>query len=250
MKTRTLVLAGLLSFVGFVLVSAPIATLWPRVADRLPALNLSGLSGSVFDGEAAAASVGGRVIGRPLQWSFSPWSLVSARLGYRVAGTLDGLVYEGRVAKSLSGATVVEALQASGSLRGLLALTGDVGLPVDGDVTVDVDTLKLVDGFPQRATATINLGGLRMRFGPQPQSLGDFALDVKTEADVIVARVSPTAGPLDVGGELRLMADRSYEVDLKVKAKPDAPPEVQNLVRTLGQADTDGYFRIKQRAQL
>lgn len=250
MKTRTLLLAGLLSFAGFVIVGAPVATLWPRVADKLPALALSGLSGSVFEGEAAAVSVGGRIVGRPLHWSFSPWSLVSAKLGYRIAGTLDGLTYEGRVAKSLSGATIIDAMQASGSLRGLLALSGDGGLPLDGDVTADVDTLTLVDQFPKRATATVSVGRLRMAFGPQPQSLGDFVLDVKTEADVIVARVSPTAGPLDVGGELRLMADRSYEVDLKVKARPEAPAEVQNLVRTLGQPDTDGYFRIKQRAQL
>lgn len=250
MKTRTLILTGVASFVGFLIAAAPVAAIWPRVAGQVPALNLSGLSGTVFEGEASAASVGGRIVGRPLHWTFSPWSLLAAQLGYRVAGSLDGLIYEGRVAKSLSGATLVDTMLASGSLKGLLALTGDVGLPLDGEVDAEIDSLKLVGGFPQRVSATIRVGGVRLRLGPNPDALGDFTLDVKTEADVIVARVSPTAGPLDVGGELRLLADRSYEVDLKVKAKPEAPPSVQNLVRTLGQADTDGYFRIKQRAQL
>lgn len=250
MKARTLILAGALSFVGFAIALAPVATLWPRVAERLPMLSLAGLSGTVLNGEAAAASVAGRSVGRPLHWSFSPLALAGATLGYRVDGSLDGLRYEGRVARSLTGATRVDDLEASGSLRGLLALSGDTGLPLDGEVQLDLDHLKLVDGFPQRLTATLAIRGLRMAFGPEPPVLGDFALDVKTEADVIVARVTPTAGPLDVGGELRLMADRSYEIDLKVKAKPEAAPAVQNLVRTLGPVDTDGYFRIKQRAQL
>lgn len=248
MKTRTLVLVGLFSFVGFVVASAPIATLWPRVASLAPALNLSGLSGTVFDGTASAVSVQGRAVARPLHWTFSPLSLLAAKLGFHVDGALDGLRFDGDVARSFGGTIAVDAMQATGSLKGLLTLTGDTFLPVDGDVVMQIDTLRLVDRFPKTLSGELRIGNVRWSLTREPQQLGDFTVAIATEADVIVARVAPTSGPLDVGGEIRVMADRNYEVDLKVKAKPEATPAIQNLVRTLGEADTEGYFRIKTRA--
>lgn len=249
MKTRSLVLVGVFSFIGFVVAAAPIATLWPRIAASQPALNLSGLSGTLFDGSASAVVVQGRVVARPLQWTFSPLSLLAARLGFHVTGALDGLNFNGKVARTLGSQIAVDAMQGTGSLKGLLNLTGDTFLPVDGDVAITVDTLRLVDNFPKQLVGDLRIGNVRWSLTKEPQLLGDFTISISTEADVIIARVAPTAGPLDVGGEIRVMADRNYEVDLKVKAKPDATPAIQNLVRTLGEADTEGYFRIKTRAQ-
>jgi len=249
MKTRTLVLIGLFSFVGFLLVSAPIATVWPRLATSQPSLNLSGLSGTVFEGSASAVGVQGRTLARPLSWTFSPWSLLAAQLGFQVAGTLEGLAFEGRVARTLGGEIVVDAMQGEGSLKGLLNLTGDSFLPIDGNVALTIDALRVAGNFPKKLVGNVQVSGLRWSLAKEPTLLGDLALAITTEADVIVARVSPVSGPLDVGGEIRVLADRSYEVDLKVKAKPDASVNVQNLVRTLGESDTEGYFRIKTRSQ-
>lgn len=249
MKTRSLLLIGLFSFIVFVLVSAPVAVVWPRLAASQPALELAGLSGTVFDGTASAVSLQGRPLARPLHWRFRPLSLLTAKLGFHVDGALDGLNFDGRVAKSLGGDIAVDGMQASGGLKSLLNLSGDTFLPVDGEVAIDLDTLRLAGNFPKRLNGEIRIGNVRWTLTKEAQALGDFTILLSTEAEVIVARVMPTAGPLDVGGEIRVMADRSYEVDLKVKAKPDATQGIQNLVRTLGEADTEGYFRIKTRAQ-
>lgn len=250
MKTRTLILVGIGSFLAFLIASAPVAAIYPRLAPADSPLQLSGLSGSIFSGSASAVSYQGRNIARPLNWRFSPLALIAARLGFDVDGSVDGLLFDGTVARTLGGNILVSSLAASGSLKGLLALSGDAQLPLDGDVGIKLDRLTLVQQFPKQASGDISIAGLRWSLGRNPLVLGDFALAVSTDAGVIVAKIAPTAGSLDVGGEVRVNADRSYEVDLKVKARPDAEPAVQNLVRTLGQPDTEGYFRIKTRAQL
>ncbi|MDH4458294.1 MAG: type II secretion system protein N [Nevskia sp.] len=250
MKARSLILVGIFSFVGFVIASAPVATLWPRIASMQPALNLAGLSGSVFAGSASAVSVNGRTVARPLRWVFSPLALLAARLGFHVSGGVDGLSFEGKVARTIGGDIAISAMHGDGALKDLMTMVGSAFLPIDGDVALSIDSLRLVDRFPKQLAADLQIGNLRWTLTREPQLLGDFQVTISTEADVIVARVVPTAGPLDVDGEIRVMADRHYEVDLKVKAKPGAAPAIQNLVRTLGQADTEGYFRIKTRAQL
>ncbi|MDP3294264.1 MAG: type II secretion system protein N [Nevskia sp.] len=250
MSTRSLLWIGVGSFLAFLIATAPIASIYPRIAAPDSPLQLSGLSGSVFSGSAGSLSYQGRNLAKPLNWTFSPLALIAARLGFHIDGSVDGLLFDGHVARTLGGNIVVSSLAASGGLKGLLALSADAQLPIDGEVGVKLDTLTLVEKFPKQASADIDIARLRWTLGRSPLVLGDFKMLVSTEAGVIVAKVSPTAGPLDVGGELRLNTDRSYEIDLKVKAKPEAEPAVQNLVRTLGQPDTEGYYRIKSRAQL
>ncbi|WP_295684396.1 type II secretion system protein N [uncultured Nevskia sp.] len=250
MKTRSLLWVGIGSFIAFLIATAPIASIYPRIAPPGSPLQLTGLSGSVFSGSAGSLSYQGRSLAKPLNWTFSPLALIAARLGFHINGSVDGLLFDGHVSRTLGGNIVVSSLAASGGLKGLLALSGDAQLPIDGDVGVKLEELILVEKFPKQASADIDIVRLRWTLGRNPLVLGDFKMVVTTEAGVIVAKVSPTGGPLDVGGELRLNTDRSYEIDLKVKAKPEAEPAVQNLVRTLGQPDTQGYYRIKSRAQL
>lgn len=250
MKTRTLLWVGIGSFLAFLIATAPIATIYPRIAPANVPLQLNSLSGSVFVGSAGSVDYQGRTLAKPLNWTFSPLALIAAQLGFHVDGSADGLLFDGRVARTLGGNIVISSLTASGGLKGLLALSGDAQLPIDGDVGIKLDKLILAAQFPKQADAELTIARLRWTLGRSPLLLGDFAVTVSTEAGVIVAKVAPTAGPLDVGGELRLNTDRSYEIDLKVKAKPEAEPAVQNLVRTLGQPDTQGYYRIKSRAQL
>lgn len=249
MKTRSLILIGVASFLAFLIASAPIATIHARLASADTPLQLSGLSGSVFAGSADSFGYQGRELAHPLNWRFDPLALITARLGYRVDGSVNGLLFDGKLARTLGGDLRVSAMQASGSLKGLLALSGDIQMPLDGDVGLKLDTLTIAERFPKQASADLSLVGLRWSLGPKPMQLGDYAIAVVTEAGVIIGRVAPTAGPLDVGGELRLNPDRSFEVDLRIKAKPEAEPAVQNLVRSLGQPDTEGYFRIKTRQQ-
>jgi len=250
MKTRNLILIGVGGFFAFLIAGAPIASVYPRLAPASSQLQLSGLSGSLFAGSASQVSYQGRNLARPLHWSFNPLALIAARLGFHVDGSLDGLLFDGQVARTLGGDLIVSGLDASGSLKSLMALSSALQLPIDGDIGVKLDKLTVADRFPRQASATVTVAGLRWSLGRKPLVLGDFAVAVSTEAGVIIAAVSPTAGALDVGGEIRLNADRSYEVDLKVKARPEAEPALQNLVRTLGQPDTEGYFRIKTREQL
>lgn len=249
MKTRTLLLTGIGSFLAFLIASAPVAAVYPRLAPEGSPLQLAGLSGSLFSGSAGSVSYLGRSVAQPLNWSFNPLALVAARLGVHVDGSTHGLLFDGDVARSLGGDLIVSDLAASGSLKGLMALGGAMQLPIDGEIGVKLDKLLIEARFPKQASAEITLARLRWSLG-QPLILGDFAITVTTEAGVLIASVAPTAGPLEVNGDIRVNADRSYDVDLKVKARPEAEAPVRNLVATLGQPDTQGYFRIKTRAQL
>lgn len=250
MKTRTLVLTGVGCFLLFAIIGAPIGPLHARFANPADPMQPVGLTGTLFNGAASAVTVNGRPVVRQLTWSLKPFALLMARLGVHITGDADGLSFEGNVAKLIGGSVAVDSMRAAGPIKSLLTLTGDALVPIDGSVGLTLDSLKLVDNFPKSVSGELQIGSLKWALGPNPVALGDLKAAITTEAGVIIARVSPVSGPLDVGGELRVLADKAYEVDLKVKAQPNADITVQNLVRSLGEADPEGYFRIKTRGQL
>ncbi len=139
----------------------------------------------------------------------------------------------------------------AGAMKALLGLAGMGYLPIDGQAGLTVDSLKLRKGFPTSAEGRLQIDRLAWSLSKEPLVLGDFQGLITTEGDRILTRVSPLSGPLDVSGEVRLLTvDRAYEVDLQIKPKADAPAMVQNLVRSLGQPDPQGYWHVRSKGNL
>lgn len=77
-------LATLLLLALVVIATFPAALAWRWWGDRVPDVRLSGLSGSVWNGEALRVAVRGQALGK-LKWQVSPLSL----LGGNPAATLS-----------------------------------------------------------------------------------------------------------------------------------------------------------------
>lgn len=249
MKTKHLVIIGVLVFAVSLLLSAPIALLQARLLPPTGATQLSGLDGTLSEGHAASLLRNGRGVASNLHWQFRPLSLLLGRATFRIDGSGEN-TFDGKISQLIGGAINLDAVRAAGPLKNLLALTGDVAVPVDGRFGLMLDHAQIRKGFLTRAEGELHIDALRWTLAKEPPLLGDFLAKISTEKGVVIAKLEPSSGPLDVGGEVRLLADRNFEIDVRVKPKPTAEPLVQNLVRSLGQPDTEGWFHVRSRGQL
>lgn len=250
MKTRHLVLLGLAVFLVSLLLDAPVALLYAKLV-RNPGTGPVplGLEGSLREGRAASLTLNGRPLVKDLHWRLRPLWLPLGRAAFRIDSGGE-LTLDGKAALLATGGIDLDDLRAAGPLKQLLALTGDVGVPVDGQFGLDLDRARVRQGFVSRADGLVTINGLRWTLAKDPVVLGDFQMKLDSSKDGITGTLSSLGGPLDAGGELRIAADRSYVVDFQVKAKPGAEPLVQNLVRSLGQPDTQGYYHIRNTGNL
>ena len=92
--------------------------------------------------------------------------------------------------------------------------------------------------------------GLGWKLGRESVLLGDYAATLDNETGGVKAEIATLSGVLEISGKARLGDDRSYEVDLQMRPKPNAPPMVPNLVRTLGAPDSQGWYHVRRRGQL
>ena len=245
---RRLITIGILAFVWTLLSHAPAATLYGWFAPKDVPTQLLGIEGSLGEGRLAGITSGGRPLLRDLHWQLQPWWLLLLRASFHI-DTGAPIALNGRIGVTPL-ATHISAAHISGGLKALLGAAGIGYLPIDGLADGDIDQLTMKHGVPTSATATLQLRGLNWALAKPPLQLGDFRADIANDGDTIVVKIASTAGPMDAQGLAHLNADGSYDSDIRLKAKANADEMTQNLLRSIGQPDAQGYFHALARGQL
>jgi general secretion pathway protein N len=257
MKARTIVVIGVLVFLWSLLMHAPAASLYGWLSPPGAPVQLSGIDGDLDQGKLQSLALNGRPLLQNLRWSFQPWWLPLLRLSFHVDGGTPDLGFSGRAARTLGGIDL-SGVQLQGGMKSLLGVAGMPFVPMDGRIQLDLHGLKLRNNFPSAADGTLEAHGLAWSLGQNPMPLGDFKATLSTVGppagtsgpDSIKAVIATLSGPLDASGEVHLQADHGYDYDLQVKAKDNADPNLSNMLQSLGQPDTNGYYHLRNRGKL
>jgi general secretion pathway protein N len=212
---------------------------------------LSGISGSVWSGQAGQALVQGQML-ENVSWTLHPWSLLfgqvglswrfqlpesSAEGGYAQGATELGL--DGNVAFSKLEARLPAGLIAGMAKAGALRATGTVNLNLQ-DVLWDGKTLRSATGRAVWSGAGITLF--------KPLALGDQAISLETTDDIVKGVLSDGGGALSLDGLLTVTADGKYEFNGSLAARN--APDLQQALRSMGRPGADGRIKIKRSGTL
>ncbi len=237
-------------FFGICLIAnVPSALLYGVIKNKLPGTELTGLTGSVIQGELSGISSQGRLLGQDLHYRLQPLSLLMGRLSYKITGGGELATLDGNFSRSL-GSTGVHDLQVRGNLKRLASTAGLAFVPVDGEVEGHFAKLMMVKGALDSAEGKLDIKSAAWTLARDPMPLGDFHADISTTPEAIVAKITSPSGPLEARGDARLFPDHRYELDVLIKLKPGASEMLSNYVRSLGTADAQGYTHLKQKGTL
>jgi general secretion pathway protein N len=241
--SKRLVAAGLATFIIGIVLTFPARIAYNWFAP--PEIRLTGISGTVWRGQAAEGSAGGIYL-RNLQWNFLPSRLIRGQLAYAIASESAFGAFRSEVGVGVGDTVRLTNVDSSLSLAAFSDLFQLNGF--EGTLQIRFDTLTLQDGLPADASGSIRLSNL---LAPQlsPLVIGDYLAEFSGSADGIVASVEDTGGVLDVAGTITVRGDRSYAFVGKIATLPDAPPGLTEQLRFLGSPDDRGYrdFRVEGR---
>ncbi|MDE1960109.1 MAG: type II secretion system protein N [Xanthomonadaceae bacterium] len=217
--------------------TCPASFAWRFAASRAGALTLDGLSGTVWNGHAASASVFGTALGA-LDWQLHPLPLLQGV----VAAQLD--LHGGEVTGS--GAV---AREADGSLNvgvATIHLPASLAAPVLdipllqllGQIDINIAQMRVQGAWPTAAQGTILWRNAAVA-GAAQASLGDLqAQFASAPGGSIAGTAHDRGGPLQLDGTFRIDAG-GYDVRAKLAAR-DANPQVLGALRYIGQPQGDG----------
>ena len=241
---KTLLVVGLLTFV------AAFVALFPaRVAYNWfvpPAVQVSGLQGSIWSGSAAEASVAGVDL-RDFKWRLRPSGLVTGKLAAHVEASPSSGFLEADVAAGLGGSISLSNVNGSLPLSDFAAVARVPGLA--GNASVQFEELRIRDGLPVVATGTLAVANLVAPM-VDPSSIGGYRAEFFTDENAVIASVEDVDGVFDLAGSLTISADRNYQFLGKVAATDGTSEKLRRQLRFLGTPNERGQHDIRLEGQL
>lgn len=222
------ILLGIAFWLVFVITQIP-ATWGGYLMTRGNALSLSGISGTLWQGQAGMASV--RIDGRDyalgaLRWNLKPLSLLTLAPCAEITTDLERQQISGTACAGLSG-----ALQLKNSNLSLPASLIQ-GLPeptrISGQLSAHIDTLKLKGQRIDALKGNLSWTKARLHNGQSWLNLGAFAADLSaTDEGHIRADIFSLEGPVDLAGNVVMPLTGGIHIDTTFAMTDTFAREVQ-----------------------
>lgn len=249
-----LLVFGLLIYLVALVITFPAERAYAHLqaSEQVPrGFALSGISGSIWSGQAGQALVQGQML-ENLQWTLKPWSLLFGQVGVSwrfqlpdeqgqkgYAQGVTELGLDGSVAFSSLEGRLPASLIAGMAQMGALRPTGTVNLNLQ-DVLWDGKTLRSATGRAVWSGAGVTLF--------KPLALGDQAISLETADEAVKGMLSDGGGALSLDGLLMVSADGKYDFNGSLAARN--APELQQALRSLGRPGADGRIKLKRAGTL
>lgn len=241
---KRLIIAGFFTFLLVLIATFParVAYNWLAPAE----IQLSGISGSIWNGTATDGKAGGAYI-QNLAWRFRPMALLGGKLAFTASGNPAGGTMNTEVALGLDGNLALSDFVGSVPLDLVHQSFQEAG--IRGDVMMRLDSLVIKDGLPVAAQGTVTVTDF---FVPllSTSEIGDFRADFQTTDNGIVGNVEDMSAVLDVTGTVTLTQNGSYMFIGEVGETPETPRSITDQLRYLGSADERGRRPFRFEGQL
>lgn len=239
---RGLVVLGLLTFIvgGLVLFPARVAYHWFGGAASGD-VQVSGLSGSIWSGEARELSVLGLYF-RDVRWRAKPLYLFTGKLQLALEATPSSGFIESDLGITIGGKLSLTDLTASLPLASLGPALRIPGL--GGAASLQFERIIVADNRPVAADGVLTVSNLAAWKIYRSGSLGGYTAEFFTQNNGISASVEDTDGVVDLAGALQVDLDGAWEFVAQVAPKPQTPDSLLRQMRMLGSADERGMRQL------
>ena len=241
---KSLLLVGLLTFVGAFIARFPARVAYSWFAP--PAVQLSGLEGSIWSGSAVEMSVAGLYL-RDLKWRLRPSRLLTGKLAASIEASPSSGFVAADVAVGPGGSIALSDVNGSLPLSDFGSLARMPGLA--GDASVRFEELRIRDGLPVAARGTLTIAGLVAPL-VDPASIGGYRAEFFTDNNTIIGSVEDVNGVFDLAGSLTISDDRTYQFLGKVAATDATSEKLRRQLRFLGTPNERGQHDIRLEGQL
>ena len=226
--------------------TAPAEIAYRFLKPRLGPVELSGLTGSVWDGRAEQATAFGVPIGA-LDWRVEKASALARRLDARL-GLSGGGIEAGASVHGDGDVVRLEDLRAT-LPAALMGPALDIpALVLTGEIALDVSEAEVTQGLLTRATGTATWRDIGV-LGAAVASLPGIRAEFAPRADgAIEARLSDLGGALAVDGTV-VIRDGTFDSETRLSLR-DPDSRLAEVLKFVGERTPDGGSLLRIEGEL
>lgn len=234
---------ALVAYTAFLVSTFPADRAYAMLERHMPpGVQLYGVNGSVWHGQAQVAQVG-RYRLAPFTWQYRPAGLLSGRLDVKVsfdsgpghAAAVVGLYRDGDVHLA-----DVDVGLPAGELVHLFRLPI---IQLAGNVTARLDSLAVESHRLDALDGTLTWDKARV-LKPSDFVLGGLEARFETKDRVIRGILRDKGGPLQVQGIVTLKPDGTYQVNADLENRDPGQPQLTRFLHGLGRPGPGGKVTV------
>jgi general secretion pathway protein N len=241
-------IAVLMAYIFFLIYTLPSAHVLSRI-DLYSGINITGVSGTVWQGNASAMSVNGLVVD-DIDWELSFFPLLLGKISLDLdAGNSrdpDDISFKGPVTLNMFNLNQLSAGKFNLFLPSALVISQmPLPLPVDagGRFRVQIESLDYDQGCQvlqgQGQWLKANLIGMG-----DPLELGNFDADLSCiDGDTRIQVKEPNL--FGLSADARIPMDFAFSVTGRFKPDPSLPKQVHDAAKFFEGPDSNGYYTIE-----
>ncbi len=207
---------------------------------------MSGISGSVWLGDAQHAEFGGMYV-RNLSWRFRPMAMFSGGLGYAIEASPAPGTIAGNVALGPGGAVSFQDVEGTVPLQSLVQLANMPGL--QGRISLELERVVLDNGVPVAVDGEIQISNLVAPIIHRG-SIGGYKIEFFTQNSGVMGSVEDTDAVVDLAGSFQIRPDRSYSFLGLVAPTARTPSNLRQQMQFLGTANERGQYELRLEGDL
>ncbi|VAW85974.1 hypothetical protein MNBD_GAMMA17-1101 [hydrothermal vent metagenome] len=239
---------ALVSYLMFVAVQTPADHLYGLVKDKLLAVKLYQLDGSIWQGRSALVTIGPRAERlESLKWELQPAALFLGRAQAEVSFKYDERNVVATVGRDLGG-YFLKDLNASLAAATVERFAAQLAIGLKGLFKIELDTLSLAAG--QLSNVEGKLTWRDAGIDLNNTSFGDFEAILNTVDGTINGVIRDLDGPMKVNGTLILQPTGEYVFAGTIELRDKNRNDLRQGLRFIGEPNPQGIYTIKYQGQL
>ena len=236
------ILLGLLAYTVSLVLLCPASLLIEQLAQRLPGFSAQNVQGSAVQGSAQSVQLSATARLETIAWRLRVLPLLLGRIEYELRLTAPELNIWGIAGVGFDRQLRITALNGQLPLPRAIALAGRPPPPLNGTLELENVAVHLNrDGRPQQAGGLVHLRNVSTSFG-NPLPLGNFDIQLQTQASALVASIQDQGGPLQLNGNLTLDPDGRYRFTAQAAPRDQDNRELYQALNLLGRPEGNGKW--------
>ncbi|MCW8830851.1 MAG: type II secretion system protein N, partial [Gammaproteobacteria bacterium] len=217
MKIKYYIITGILALGFFFISSIPAVFVVNTFKDQLPQIKIQGVNGTLWNGTARQITIQSKHIFKDVSWSVCVTHLLMAKACIEFDATYDKTAVSGQISAGMNKNIQAKNIKTEISAQALSQIVTIPMATIDGDISVDLETLSWQPGGIPAATGIIKWEKASVTVAEAAQ-LGDITITLSESGDNPVnAEISNQGGQLAISGQASVNEKTDYDVNLNFK---------------------------------
>ena len=249
MRTRTLVLTGIIAYLVFLVTTIPAGPVIRMLDDRLP-ITISNVSGTLWNGRAGTIDTRQQVTLKNVHWSFLPSRLLLASAALDVSAKLNDNPLNMRLSAGIAGRLALDDLELQLDATDVQPL---IALPIgklSGVFRLRINSASFKQGEVPRIDGTIDWNQAAVTVA-ETAELGNVSVLVsERDESPLAARISNKGGDLAINGDFSTTPQGEYALKLTMKPGDTASDNLIGSLAMFAKKQRNGEYAINNTGNL